>query len=134
MSGFGGQVFSISASGKLLFSQETLSSTIGGILVDLVSAPIDPGDYRLHIKTGFGGVEIFLPHYVQYTIEGGSGFGGRDTHNGTKSWNHMRQQLQGTADLPHDVPPYAQASHEEHPVTIRFEIETGLGGVDIYKL
>ena len=134
LSAFGGQSYSISNSGTMLFQQGVIKSFIGGVEVDLVSAPIEPGEYKLEVQTGDGGIEIFLPRYVQFTIDGGSILGGRDMHTGTEQWARMQKKLRKIVTLPDEPPAFALASHDERPVNIHFTFRTGLGGVDIYKL
>ncbi len=132
-SSFGGQNHSISTSGMMLFRQGPISSTVGGIELDLVSAPIDPGEYILEINASVGGVAIYLPRYVQFTIEGGSVFGGRDIHNGTE-WHKMQKKLRGMVALPDEPPAFALANHDERPVAIRFVLNVTFGGVDVFRL
>ena len=134
VSGFGGQSHSISNSGMMLFQQGPITSFVGGIELDLVSAPIEPGEYTLEIKNTVGGVEIFLPHYVQFTIDGGSMFGGRDVHNGVDKWRKMQKKLRHIVPLPDEPPAFALANHDERPVSIHFILETTVGGLDIYHL
>ena len=61
---------SISNKGMAIFDRR-IESLIGGVEVDLVSAPIAPGTHRLEIDTNIGGIEIYLPKYVAYSIDGG---------------------------------------------------------------
>ncbi len=134
MSGFGGQNHSISNSGMMLFQQGPITGVAGGIELDLVSAPIDPGEYTLEINTTVGGVDIFLPHYVQFTLDGGSIFGGRDVHNGVNQWHKMQKKLRHIVPLPDEPPAFALANHDERPVSIHFILKITVGGVDIYHL
>jgi hypothetical protein len=134
ISGFGGQSHSISNSGMMLFQQGPITSVAGGIELDLISAPIDPGEYTLEINSTMGGVDIFLPHYVQFTIDGGSTFGGRDVHNGVDQWHKIQRKLRKIVPLSDEPPAFALASHDERPVSIRFVLKTTMGGVDIYHL
>ena len=134
ISGFGGQHHSISNSGMMLFQQGSITSVVGGIELDLVSAPIDPGEYTLQINAAVGGVDIFLPHYVQFTIDGGSVFGGQDVHNGVDQWHKMQRKLRRIVQLPDEPPAFALANHDERPVSIHFMLQMGAGGVDIYRL
>jgi len=45
--------------------QVPITSTIGGIEIDLASAPLEPGEHRLEIESTIGGIEIYVPRYVQ---------------------------------------------------------------------
>jgi len=77
-----GQSYSIAHSGMQLLQQGAIKTLMGGTLIDLVSAPIEPGAYRLDITVTMGGVEIFLPRSVQFTLEGSAIAGGRNVHEG----------------------------------------------------
>jgi hypothetical protein len=77
-----GQSYSIAHSGMRLLQQGVIKTLMGGTLIDLVSAPIEPGEYRLEITVTMGGVELFLPHSVQFTLEGSAIAGGRNVHEG----------------------------------------------------
>lgn len=130
---FGGQTYSIRDSGTLIFGRQ-LNSSVGGVLVDLATAPIPPGDYQLNVETGAGGIEIFLPHYAQFVVNGGTGFGGQNVHRGSDVWHKLIKKLDD-----HSLPanPTAEATREpssEYPVRIQLNLHTGLGGVDIYQL
>jgi len=94
---------SISYAGMKIFDAP-IESTIGGIEVDLASAPITPGEYRLELDATIGGIEIYLPSYVTFTIEGSAAIGGQDVHEPDK------------------------------PISIHFVIDGGVGGLDIYRL
>jgi len=37
-----------------------ITSTIGGIEIDLASAPLEPGEHRLEIESTIGGIEIYV--------------------------------------------------------------------------
>jgi hypothetical protein len=132
----GAQCLSISTSGMQLFDQGVISTGLGSIVVDLASAPIEPGEYHLDIKMGVGGVAIYLPHYVHVTLDGGPTLGARTMHEvGAEGWARLRQALQGTVHLPEQVPDFALAPPDpEHPVTIHIGIHMGVGGADIYRL
>jgi hypothetical protein len=134
LSGFGGQFYSISHSGTMLFQQGPITAVMGGIEIDLVSAPIEPGEYRLEINATMGGVEIFLPRYVQFTIEGVSILGGRDIHEGPDAWEKIKKKLHKQVNLPDQPPDFALAlSNPERPVRIHFVINSTMGGVSIYR-
>ena len=98
-----------------------------------MSAPIDSGEYTLEINTALGGVDIYLPHYVQFTIDGSSVFGGRDVHNSV-AWRKMRKKVRHIVLLPDEPPAFALANHDERPVSIHFILTTTVGGIDIYQL
>ncbi len=134
-SGIGGQYYSISSSGMSIFQQGKISTAIGGITLDLASAPIPPGEYQLEISTGMGGVEIYLPRYVQFTIDGASVIGGKDIHEGLDWWKSMTKKFQDVFRLPNQIPDHAvEPISQEQPVIIHFLLNTGVGGVDIFRL
>jgi len=118
-----------------LFQQGKIETGLGGVTLDLASASIPPGEYRLEISTGMGGVEIYLPRYVQYTIDGASVMGGKNIHEGLDWWKSMTKKFQDVLHLSNQIPDHAVAPiSQEQPVVIHFLINTGLGGVDIYRL
>jgi hypothetical protein len=134
-SGVGGQSYSISQSGMTLFQQGPISTLMSGTLIDLVSAPIEPGEYRLELNVTMGGVEVFLPRYVQFTFEGSSIAGGRNVHEGPGVWETMRRKLRYLVNLPEQPPDFATAPYNpERPVRIHFVTHIMMGGVDIYRL
>jgi len=134
-SAFGGQFHSISTSGMMLFQQGAFNSGMGGVVLDLASAPIEPGEYNLEINAAMGGVEIYLPRYVQFTIDGTSVFGGTNIHEGLGWWKSMTARVKDTFSISNQVPEFAVAPIDpERPVKIRFLINSGMGGVNIYRL
>jgi hypothetical protein len=59
---FGEVFYSVSRDGVgLLERGGELRAEMGQVLVDLVSAPVPPGDYRLKLAARAGGGEVFLP-------------------------------------------------------------------------
>jgi hypothetical protein len=125
-----GNYHSISAAGMKIFDHP-IESTIGGIEVDLASAPIEPGEHRLEIEATIGGIEIYLPRYVQFTVEGGAAIGGQDIHNGLPIWTRVLQKLRLSNKLPARAVPHPDPAK---PISIHFVIEGGIGGLDIYRL
>jgi hypothetical protein len=108
-----------------------MSSTV----IDLVSAPIEAGEYRLEISVTMGGVEIFLPRYVQFTLEGSAFAGGRNVHDGPVIWETMERKLRYMVSLPDQPPDFAIAlPNPARPVRIHFVTHITMGGVDIYRL
>ncbi|HEY4119267.1 MAG TPA: LiaF domain-containing protein [Byssovorax sp.] len=131
----GGQFVSISKYGVELFESGRISTGIGGIVVELASAPIPPGEYRLEIEAGIGGIEIYLPRYVKYTIEGGPGIGGTEVHDGLDLWTKLTNKVRSALHLPLEIPDHAVAEADpEHPVKIHFVIDGMVGGLDVYRL
>jgi hypothetical protein len=104
-------------------------------VIDLMSAPIEPGEYPLDITVTMGGVELFLPHSVQFTLEGSAIAGGRNVHEGPGVWETMKQKLRYVVDLPDRPPDFAVApSNPERLVCIHFVTHITMGGIDIYRL
>jgi hypothetical protein len=120
---------SILHSGGMKIFDHPIESTIGGIEIDLATAPITPGEHRLEIIAAFGGIEIYLPHYVTFTVEGGPAIGGYDVHDGPGIWNKLVAKLGG------NVPVRAvDRPDDTKPTSIHFVIKGGIGGIDIYRL
>jgi Domain of unknown function (DUF4342)/Cell wall-active antibiotics response 4TMS YvqF len=139
LSGIGGQAYSISHSGMQLFEQGKINTLMSSTVIDLVSAPIEPGEYRLEISVTMGGVEIFLPRSVQFTLEGSAIAGGRNVHDGYYEgphiWEITRQKLRYVVNLPEQPPDFAIApANPGRPVRIHFVTHITMGGVDIYRL
>jgi hypothetical protein len=135
LSVFSGQSYSIAHSGMQLFEQGSIHTLMSGTVIDLVSAPIEPGEYRLDITVTMGGVEIFLPRSVQFTLEGRAIAGGRNVHEGPGVWETMKQKLRYVVTLPDQPPDFALASsNPERPVRIHFVTHITMGGIDIYRL
>jgi hypothetical protein len=120
---------SIAASGMALFKYP-ITSTIGGIEIDLASAPIEPGEHRLEIEAAIGGIEIYLPSYVKFTVEGGATIGGYDVHEGPGVLNKLSRALH-LSRVPLRAVPQPDPSQ---PISIHFVIDGGIGGIDIYRL
>ena len=139
LSGMGGQTYSISRSGMQLFEQGRINTLMSSTVIDLVSAPIEPGEYRLEISVTMGGVEIFLPRYVEFSLEGSALAGGRKVHDGyyegPRVWEITKDKLRYVVDLPEQPPAFAMAiPNPEQPVRIHFVTHITMGGVDIYRL
>src|SRR5947209_1197022 len=135
VSAFSGQSYSIAYSGMQLCEQGAIKTLMSGTVIDLVSAPIEPGEYRLDIMVTMGGVELFLPHSVQFTLEGSAIAGGRTVHEGPGVWETMTQKLRYVVTLPDQPPDFALApSNAERPVRIHFVTHITMGGIDIYRL
>ena len=128
----GGQFHSISVSGMALFARP-IESTVGGIVVDLASAPIQPGHHELKIDVSIGGIEIYVPSYVQLTMDGGAVIGGYDVHEGLGWLERAERSMRRLLRLSNQVPANAPPAPTE-PISIHCVIEGGIGGVDVYRL
>ena len=132
---FSSQLYSISHSGMFVFQQSPYAAVMGSIMIDLVSAPIEPGDYQLEVSATMGSVEVFLPHYVQFTVEGGVSMGGGNVHEGPGAWETIKQKLATQIPLADLPPDFAIAeSNPERPVRIRFITHVTMGGIELYRL
>ena len=129
------QSYSIAHNGMQIFQQGTIKTRMSRTMIDLVSAPIEPGEYRLDITVTMGGVEIFLPRSVQFTLEGSAIAGGRNVHEGQEVWETMKQKLCDLVILPDQPPDFALApSNPERAVRIHFVTHVTMGSIDIYHL
>jgi hypothetical protein len=139
LSGIGGQTYSIAHSGMQLFEQGRINAVMSSSVIDLVSAPMEPGEYRLEINATMAGVEIFLPRYVQFTLDGSTFAAGRNVHDGLYEgpvvWETTRRKLRYVVDLPEVAPDFAIAPpNPERPVRIHFVTHLTMAGVEIYRL
>lgn len=127
-------MFSIAHSGMALF-EKPIRSTIGGIEIDLASAPIAPGEHRLEIEVTIGGIEIYVPAHVKFTVEGGALIGGYDVHEGLPWWTRLGTSMLKLVGARGKIPDHAVPdANPDQATTIHFVIEGGIGGVDVYRL
>ncbi|HEX4451338.1 MAG TPA: hypothetical protein VH143_10735 [Kofleriaceae bacterium] len=125
---------SISNKGMAIFDRR-IESLIGGVEVDLVSAPIAPGTHRLEIDTNIGGIEIYLPKYVAYSIDGGPVIGGEDIHDGFGLWSRFGRSIARLFGMKKKIPDRAVPNPTpDQPIRIELVIYGGIGGLDIYRL
>ena len=109
-----------------------IRSTIGGLEIDLASAPIAPGTHRLEIETTIGGIEIYIPKHVKFTVEGGATIGGYDVHEGIPWWQRLAHGALRLVRLAPPLPAAGPAPAE--PATVHLVIDGGIGGIDIYRV
>ena len=116
----GSQFISISHSGTAIFNCPAKTSIVGGIVVDLVSAPIPPGDYTLNLENGVGGIEIYLPNYVKFIVnDNDRALGSVDVHDGLGFWETMVHKVKDTLHLSNQIPDHAVAPpSDDTPVRI----------------
>ncbi|CAN5847192.1 hypothetical protein BH11MYX2_BH11MYX2_18390 [soil metagenome] len=129
----GSQFHSIRASGMMLFTRP-IESLLGSVTVDLVSAPIEPGDHRLQITSGVGGVEIFVPSYVEVLVDGGPMVGGQDVHDGHGAMTRLGHRILGWFGGSPKIPAYAVAPSSSLPTRVHLVLDGVAGGLDIYRL
>ncbi len=129
-----GQEFSISQLGLAVF-QEDFTSLMSGTDIDLATMPIPPGQYELRVNTTMGGVEIYLPHYVRFTMNGNSIMSGKNIHSGAKYWRKLTRKFKKVMTLPDYPPEFALTDfNPQQPVIIHLILNTAMSGVDIYQL
>jgi hypothetical protein len=129
-----GQLYSIANRGMSIF-ERPIQSLIGGLEIDLVSAPIEPGTHRLELEATVGGIEIYLPKYVKYTIEGGSLIGGEDIYDGFPWHSRAFRKLAKLVGMRSKIPDHAVDNPTpDQPITLKLVIEGGIGGLEIYRL
>jgi hypothetical protein len=123
--------YSIAVSGMELF-RLPIRSTVGGITIDLASAPLAPGVHELRIESTIGGVEIYVPSYVAFTFDVRRPLGGCDVHDGLGWIERAGTKLRRLFKMPKRIPNVAP--EPSAPVAIRFVIDGVVGGVDVYRL
>lgn len=126
-------LYSLAAMGTALLTERPLIVAMGGITIDLISAPIAPGIYRLSLSAVMGGIELFLPRYATYYLHGTAFWGGRRTVSGQTAWSHIRQRLGGHIDLGDQPPPFA-IEPQRRSVIMHCSINAVMGGAVVYQL
>jgi len=125
------QFHSISHAGMAIF-ERPIESMFGSLEIDLASAPIAPGVHELHIETTIGSVEIYLPKHVAFTVDGGPLIGGHDVYDGLPFFKSLEHKLRATFGMANRIP--AESAYSPGPTSIRFVIDGGVGGIDIYRI
>jgi hypothetical protein len=126
------ELHSVSLSGTWLF-ERSLSVVAGGMVIDLASAPIPPGEYKLDAESTFGGIEVYLARNVEFVSVGGADFGGIDIHDLPKNYQKLVKLLKGRVTLPPEPPPHLTRAVEK-PTRILLDLRTLVGGIDIYRV
>ena len=129
------QTFSIETDGLSAITGGEITTVMGALVIDLVSAPITPGTYDIRLNAVMGGIQLFLPAYARVQVNGETFWGGNQVYRGETFWQEMRKAFaNSTIHVPTTLPVWATASYEEYPVTLRFTINTTMGGAQIYQL
>lgn len=129
------RTFSIAADGMAAITGAEFTTIMGGLVMELVSAPIEPGTYDIRLTAMMGGIRIFLPAYAKVELHGTSFWGGKRLHHNNEFWDQLRQAFDGSnVQVPATPPAWARASYAEHPVTLRFTINAIAGGASMYQL
>jgi hypothetical protein len=129
------QTFSIATDELSALTGDGFTTVMGRLVIDLVSAPIPAGTYDIRLTAVMGGIEIFLPAYAEVQLNGETFWGGKRQYGGEAFWQEMREAFANSdIQVPATPPEWATASHEAYPVTLRFTINTVMGGTQIYQL
>ncbi len=77
------RTFSIAADGLESFTGDEVTTIMGGLIMELVSAPIKPGVYDIRLTALMSGIRIFLPAYAKVELQGASFWGGKRLYRST---------------------------------------------------
>jgi hypothetical protein len=112
-----------------------LTTVMGGIAVDLISAPIEPGTYDIRFAAVMGGIKLFLPACATVQPDGRAILGGNRRHGAEQFWTEMKHVFAGSSvRVPSAPPPWAVQPNEERAVTLRISVDSLMGGMQIYQL
>ena len=129
------RTFSIATDDLEAFTGDAFTTIMGGLIMELVSAPIQPGTYNIRLMALMGGIQIFLPAYAQVELHGTSFLGGKRLYKRNEFWPQMREAFTGSnLQVPPTPPAWAHAAYTEYPVTLRFTINAIIGGASMYQL
>jgi hypothetical protein len=62
------RTFSIATDGLEVFTGDEVTTIMGGLIMDLVSAPIKPGIYNIRLTALMGGIRIFFPRMLKWSF------------------------------------------------------------------
>jgi hypothetical protein len=111
------------------------TTLMGGIVIDLVSAPIDPGVYHLRFDAVLGGMRAFIPACARVQVGGPRSLGGAQLHDDQDFWREMQHAFSGTGvKVPANPPQWAVEPYEERPVTLHIAVTSVMGGAAIHQL
>ena len=129
------QTFSIATDELSALTHDEFTTVMGALVIDLVSAPIPAGTYDIRLNAVMGGIQIFLPAYAKVQLNGETFLGGKHIYH-SKAFSDEMQQAFASSNIqvPTTLPAWATASYEEYPVTLRFTINTTMGGAQLYQL
>jgi len=131
----GNEQHSISVSGPMLLQQGSFSGIFSNIIIDLASAPLPPGQYSIQLLCIFSNIEIYLPRYVQFTLDGAMLLGNKDMREGPQAWEKLLKNFRGKLNLPLYPPePALTAYNYEEPTYVYFNVSGAFGNVNIYRL
>jgi hypothetical protein len=134
----GNAFHSVSQNGVQLFEQGPFSTWIGNLVVDLASAPLPAGRYRLQAEVVLAGnVEIYLPRDAVFTLTGSTVIGERKVREGLDYGKELRRRWDAFFGRRSEVPalpasfPVASANGA---LSFDLEVETLVGEVKVYRL
>jgi hypothetical protein len=90
------RTFSIATDDLAAFTGDEFTTIMGGLTMDLVSAPIQPGLYAIRLTTLMGGIRIFLPAYAKVELHGASFWGGKRLYQSSEFWHQMQEAFAGS--------------------------------------
>jgi hypothetical protein len=129
------QTFSLVTDDLSKLTGDQLTTVMGGLSIDLVSAPIPPGTYDIRLTAIMGGISIFLPAYANVLLNGETFWGGKRLYRSEDFWQEMRDAFsRSSVQVPTTPPAWATTSYAETPVTMRFTINTIMGRAQLYQL
>jgi hypothetical protein len=129
------QTFSIAMDGLEAMTGDDFTTIMGDLVMDLVSAPIQPGIYTIRLTALMGDIRIFLPAYAKAELQGASFWGGKRIYRNNEFWHQVRAAFAGSdVQVPATPPTWARASYTEYPITLRFIINAIMGRASIYQL
>lgn len=129
------RTFSIATDDLAAFTGDEFTTIMGGLAMDLVSAPIQPGLYAIRFTALMGGIRIFLPAYAKVELHGASFWGGKRLYQSSEFWHQMQEAFAGSnVHMPVTPPAWSRATYTEYPVTLRLTINTILAGASMYQL
>src|SRR5215510_2355990 len=91
---FGNALHSVSHNGTALFSEGPFSTWFGNLVLDLASAPLPPGSYKLQAEVVLAGnIEVYLPRDARYTVTGNTFAGGRKVREGLDYGKQLQKRF-----------------------------------------
>jgi predicted membrane protein len=84
------QTFSIATDELSALTSNEFTTVMGALIIDLVSAPITPGIYNIHLTAMMGGIRIFLPAYAKVQLDGKPFWGDKRVYRPEQFWEEMR--------------------------------------------
>ena len=133
----GNGLHSVSQNGTALFSEGPFSIWFGNLVLDLASAPLPRGIYKVQAETVLAGnVEVYLPRDARYTLTGTTGFGGRKVREGLDYGKQLQKRFHKFFGTRSQVPELTAGGALTAGSGLSFELElsTLLGDVKVYRL